>query len=98
MGHPLCSSEALNKILETVCGSSKSKSIEEKSFNEKKRKKIKGRVVLMKKNVLDTTDPGASVLDWLYELFGKGVSIQLISSVHCDPGDPFSLPLPLYLY
>ncbi|KAK9070900.1 hypothetical protein SSX86_009468 [Deinandra increscens subsp. villosa] len=50
-----------------------------------KKKKIKGTVVLMKKNVLDLKDWGASFLDWVYEIFNKRVSIQLISSAHCDP-------------
>ncbi|KAL3626260.1 Linoleate 9S-lipoxygenase 5 [Castilleja foliolosa] len=49
------------------------------------RKKIKGTVTMMKNNVMDVTDIKASVLDRLYELFGKGVSLQLISSVNVDP-------------
>ncbi|XP_042517026.1 probable linoleate 9S-lipoxygenase 5 [Macadamia integrifolia] len=52
---------------------------------DKKKKKIKGSVVLMKKNVLDFNDLHASVLDRVHEFLGKGVSIQLISAVHCDP-------------
>ncbi|BBH06531.1 hypothetical protein Prudu_018212 [Prunus dulcis] len=51
-------------------------------------KKIKGRVVLMKKNVLDLNDLTASVLDRVGELVGKAVSLQLISSVNGDPGVP----------
>lgn len=47
-------------------------------------KKIKGSVVLMKKNVLDFNDVHASVLDRLHELLGHGVSLQLISSVNCS--------------
>ncbi|XP_058073716.1 probable linoleate 9S-lipoxygenase 5 [Magnolia sinica] len=47
--------------------------------------KIKGSVVLMKKNVLDFNDLHASLLDRIYELCGKGVSFQLISAVHGDP-------------
>lgn len=50
-----------------------------------KKKKIKGTVVLMKKNVLDLNDFGSSFLDWVYEIFNKRVSIRLISSTHCDP-------------
>lgn len=49
------------------------------------KKNIKGTVVLMKKNVLDLNDFGSSFLDWVYEMFNKRVSIQLISSTHCDP-------------
>ncbi|KAM1038759.1 hypothetical protein ACFX15_032730 [Malus domestica] len=43
-------------------------------------KKIKGRVVLMKKNFLGFNDLKASVLDRVHELFRKGVSLRLISS------------------
>ncbi|KAM7279400.1 hypothetical protein ACFE04_006534 [Oxalis oulophora] len=49
--------------------------------------KIKGTVVLMKKNVLDFKDLKASILDDLHELVGKNVSLQLISSVNGDPSD-----------
>ncbi|KAJ9128560.1 hypothetical protein P3X46_034877 [Hevea brasiliensis] len=47
-------------------------------------KKIKGTVVLMKKNVLDFNDFHASVLDRVHELLGQGVSLQLISAVNCS--------------
>lgn len=50
-------------------------------------KKIKGRVVLMKKNVLELNDLKASFLDRVHELWGKVVSLQLISSVNGDPGE-----------
>lgn len=55
-------------------------------------KKIEGTVVLMKKNVLDTSDFYASFIDKIYEIAGKHVSLQLISAVHLDPGLPPSLP------
>ncbi|XP_039155379.1 probable linoleate 9S-lipoxygenase 5 [Eucalyptus grandis] len=48
-------------------------------------KKVKGTVVLMKKNVLDFNDFNASVLDLVFELFGQKVSLQLVSAVHGDP-------------
>ncbi|KAH0784553.1 hypothetical protein KY290_004151 [Solanum tuberosum] len=49
-------------------------------------KKVKGTVVLMKKNVLDFTDIKASAVDEVVEFLGKKVSFQLISSsVHDDP-------------
>ncbi|XP_010277584.1 PREDICTED: probable linoleate 9S-lipoxygenase 5 [Nelumbo nucifera] len=51
------------------------------------KKKIKGTVVLMKKNVLDFNDLHASVLDRVHELVGKGVALQLISSVNTDPAN-----------
>ncbi|KAK9054798.1 hypothetical protein SSX86_025877 [Deinandra increscens subsp. villosa] len=57
---------------------------------EKKRMKkmaaVKGKVVLMKKNVLDFNDLGASVLDRAHELFGEHISIQFISVTHADKG------------
>ncbi|KAI3973929.1 hypothetical protein MKX01_030505 [Papaver californicum] len=51
----------------------------------KKIVKVKGRVVLMKKNTLDLTDYGASILDRVHELCGKGVCLQLVSSDGADP-------------
>jgi linoleate 9S-lipoxygenase len=47
---------------------------------------IKGKVVLMKKNVLDFKDLSASFLDNLHEFVGKRVSLQLVSAVNGDPG------------
>jgi linoleate 9S-lipoxygenase len=67
----------LEKLLETVCG----KIRDEPKIEPKK---IKGSVVLVKKNIMDVTDAGASFLDRLYEIFGKGVSLQLIGAVHGD--------------
>ncbi|CAN0856712.1 Linoleate 9S-lipoxygenase 5 [Linum grandiflorum] len=52
--------------------------------------KIHGTLVLMKKNVLDFHDAKASFLDRIHELLGKGVSLQLISSLP-DPGHLFFL-------
>ena len=49
-------------------------------------KKIKGTVVLMKKNVLDLHDFNASFLDGIHELLGQKVSLQLISAVNVDQG------------
>lgn len=43
------------------------------------RPKVKGRVILMKKNVLDFINIGASVVDGISDLLGQKVSIQLIS-------------------
>ncbi|KAL9341557.1 hypothetical protein Peur_064882 [Populus x canadensis] len=50
-------------------------------------KKIKGTVVLMKKNVLGFNDFHASVLDRVHELLGQRVSLQLISAVNSDRSD-----------
>lgn len=63
-------------------------SIKDKLFEEKNVmmvKKVKGTVVLMKKNVLDFTDFHASFLDRLHELLGQGVSFHLVSSTVGDP-------------
>ncbi|WOH14357.1 hypothetical protein DCAR_0933876 [Daucus carota subsp. sativus] len=49
---------------------------------DRENRTFRGRVVLMKKNVLDFNDLNASILDRVHELFGKKVSLQLISSVN----------------
>ncbi|KVI01734.1 Lipase/lipooxygenase, PLAT/LH2 [Cynara cardunculus var. scolymus] len=51
---------------------------------EDRKKTIKGRVVLEKKNflVFEVTDLGASFLDRVHELLGKNISFQLISADH----------------
>jgi hypothetical protein len=56
---------------------------------DNKTTKIKGTVVLMKKNVLDFNDLHASVLDRVHELLGRRVSLQLIGADNCDPGEFF---------
>ncbi|KAI9084758.1 hypothetical protein K1719_033164 [Acacia pycnantha] len=48
---------------------------------------LRGRVVLMKKNVLDLNDFTASLLDDLHEFLGKRVSLHLISALHLQPGE-----------
>jgi linoleate 9S-lipoxygenase len=50
-------------------------------------KKVKGTVVLMKKNVLDLNDFNASFLDDAHDLLGQKVSLQLVSAVNGDPGN-----------
>ncbi|CAK9314966.1 unnamed protein product, partial [Citrullus colocynthis] len=45
-------------------------------------KKIKGKVILMRSNVLDFTEFSSSLLDDFTELLGSGVSFQLISATH----------------
>ncbi|XVF66677.1 hypothetical protein PTKIN_Ptkin10aG0056400 [Pterospermum kingtungense] len=62
----------------------KAKGVVEDSMDTKK---IKGTVVLMKKNTLDMNDLTASFLDRVYELLGRGVSLQLINAVNTDPAD-----------
>ncbi|XP_042499603.1 probable linoleate 9S-lipoxygenase 5 isoform X2 [Macadamia integrifolia] len=54
--------------------------------NSENKVKIRGSVVLMKKNLLDLNDYPASIIDWVNEFLGKGISLQLISSVNGDPG------------
>lgn len=63
----------------SVCG--------EEEMMKKKMTKIRGKVRLMKKNVLDVNDFRASLLDRIDELLGKGVSLQLISENRPDPGN-----------
>lgn len=76
---PCQSSEMVEKLLGSMCGKIKDDPLIEKS-------KIKGTVVLKKKNVMDVKDVGASFLDRVYEIFGNGISLQLISSLQFDPG------------
>ncbi|KAH7846856.1 hypothetical protein Vadar_018932 [Vaccinium darrowii] len=57
----------------------------DKITGDDEEKKIKGTVVLMKKNVLDFNDFNASFLDRVHELLGKKVFLQLVSAVHGDP-------------
>lgn len=49
-------------------------------------KKVKGTVVLMKKNVLDFNDFNASFLDRLHEFLGNKITLRLISSDVTDSG------------
>uniref|UniRef100_A0A3N7GU72 Lipoxygenase n=1 Tax=Populus trichocarpa TaxID=3694 RepID=A0A3N7GU72_POPTR len=75
-------SEMMQKVMEMFYTQPKTKA----EGNEVEgRRKIKGTVVLMKKNVLDFNDIKASFLDRVHELLGKGVSMQLVSAVHQDP-------------
>lgn len=84
---PLCSTEMLEKLLNVVCGRNHDTTDENNcNNNHTNGKKVRGTVVLMKKNVLDLTDVGASFLDRVHEVFGKGVSLQLISADHAEPG------------
>lgn len=73
--------EILEKLLETVCGKQRDVPVERDAV------KIKGTVVLMKKNVLNFKDAGSAFLDRMHELFGKRVTIQLVSAEHADPGN-----------
>ncbi|KAJ8547370.1 hypothetical protein K7X08_010956 [Anisodus acutangulus] len=83
---PPCCAEILEKLLETVCGKQHDVPRVNDSSNTSSIK-IKGTVVLRKKNVLNFKDAGSSFLDQMYELFGKRVSLQLISAVHADLGN-----------
>ncbi|KAI4355474.1 hypothetical protein L6164_004246 [Bauhinia variegata] len=48
---------------------------------------IKGTVVLMRRNVLDFNDFGATAIDNLTEFLGQGVSLQLVSANNVDSGN-----------
>uniref|UniRef100_M1D4M8 Lipoxygenase n=1 Tax=Solanum tuberosum TaxID=4113 RepID=M1D4M8_SOLTU len=86
-----CCTEMLEKWLGVVCGKNNIDTIDENNCNNIhiNGKKVRGTVVLMKKNVLDLTDVGASLLDRFHEVIGKGVSLQLISADHAEPGISF---------
>ena len=60
-------------------------------FNGTGTKKIKGTVVLMKKNVLDFNDVRNGIIDPLNELLGQRVSLQLISAVNTHIGSSYFL-------
>eukprot|EP00253_Pinus_taeda_P032506 PITA_32506 len=49
--------------------------------------KIKGFMVIQKKNVLDLNNFNAGITDDLSELFGRGVSFQLVSASQIDSGN-----------
>ncbi|EXC17575.1 Linoleate 9S-lipoxygenase 5 [Morus notabilis] len=78
-----------HKAMEVFCMKSKESTIISQKKVAVETKKIKGTVVLMKKNVLDFNDIKASLLDRIHELFGKVVSMQIISSVLPDPENGF---------
>ncbi|XP_016461347.2 putative linoleate 9S-lipoxygenase 5 [Nicotiana tabacum] len=84
---PPCCTEVLEKMLEMVCGKQHDVPIESNSSNQTSSIKIKGTVVLRKKNVLNFKDAGSAFLDRMHELFGKRVILELISDVHADPGN-----------
>nr|WCQ76778.1 LOX2 [Salvia miltiorrhiza] len=79
---PCDSSEVMEKLLGSVCGKTRDDPATERSS------KIKGSVVLMKKNAMDSTDFGASLVDRVYEIFGRGIILQLVSAQHFDPANP----------
>jgi linoleate 9S-lipoxygenase len=59
---------------------------QERTMEMNYQKGVKGKVVLMKKSLLDFHDIKANVFDRIHEFFGNGVSIQLISATSPDPG------------
>ncbi|GMN43851.1 hypothetical protein TIFTF001_013046 [Ficus carica] len=63
------------------------------NVNNKIKKEIKGSVVLMKKNVLEFNDFHASIIDRVHELFGNGVTLQLISAVNGDSENKYGAKL-----
>ncbi|XP_028771609.1 linoleate 9S-lipoxygenase 5-like [Neltuma alba] len=54
-------------------------------MEKEEEKMIKGRVLLMKKSLLDFPDLKSSIVDRIYELLGMRVSFQLISAHNPDP-------------
>lgn len=78
-----CSSSTVARdVMDTVC---LKKSNEKPNQKVSESKKIRGTVVLMKKNVLDFNDMKASLFDRIHEFLGKGVSMQLISATQPEP-------------
>ena len=62
-------------------------------FGGNKGKKIKGKVLLMRKNVLNFSNLASSAVDNLAEFLGRGVSFQLVSAINADPGWFLTSPL-----
>lgn len=54
------------------------------------KKKIKGKVVLMRSNVLDFTEFHSTILDNIAELLGSGIVINLVSATEVDRDCKFS--------
>ena len=54
------------------------------SLTGNKNARLKGTVVLMRKNVLELNDFSATVIDGISEFLGKGVTCQLVSSTVVD--------------
>ncbi|BAF13126.1 linoleate 9S-lipoxygenase 2 [Oryza sativa Japonica Group] len=52
-----------------------------------KNARLKGSLVLMRKNALDINDFGATVIDGISEFLGRGVTCQLVSSSLVDPNN-----------
>ncbi|XP_052208384.1 linoleate 9S-lipoxygenase 5 [Diospyros lotus] len=84
MGNGSSAPVMLGEALEIFCGKKINNPIDN---NGGTNMKIKGTVVLMKKNILDVTDMVASFLDRVHEFLGKRVSLQLISAVNSDPAN-----------
>ncbi|PQQ09332.1 linoleate 9S-lipoxygenase 5 chloroplastic [Prunus yedoensis var. nudiflora] len=77
----------MGKVMEAFCLKNKEKSINNNMAVSGRSSKIRGEVVLMKKNVMDFTDIRASFTDRIFELLGKGVSMQLISKNQPEPAE-----------
>ncbi|KAM7255771.1 hypothetical protein ACFE04_011512 [Oxalis oulophora] len=78
------SSQIFDKIVDKIIRNPKTKSKGKLMEKPNNKKMIKGTILLMKKKLLDATDVKASIVDRIHELFGRGVTIQLISSVKSD--------------
>lgn len=74
----------MGKVMEAFCLKNKKKPNNSMAVSGGSNK-IRGKVVLMKKNVMDFTDVRASFTDRIFELLCKGVSMQLISKNHPEP-------------
>lgn len=81
----------MGKVMEAFCLKNKEKlNNNNMVVSGRGSSKIRGEVVLMKKNVMDFTDIRASFTDRIFELLGKGVSMQLISNNQPEPAGSFS--------
>ncbi|XP_009344082.3 probable linoleate 9S-lipoxygenase 5 [Pyrus x bretschneideri] len=81
------STTAVSRVMEACCLQDKEKDNDDEKpdYMVSGSNRIRGKVVLMKKNVLDFNDLKASFVDRIHEFLGKGVSMQLISATHPEP-------------
>ncbi|KAA0048007.1 linoleate 9S-lipoxygenase 6-like [Cucumis melo var. makuwa] len=55
-----------------------------RDFRRRGKKKIKGKVILMRSNVLDFTEFHSTILDNVAELLGSGIEMNLVSATEVD--------------
>ncbi|KAL0552479.1 hypothetical protein IC582_011594 [Cucumis melo] len=62
------------------------------------KKKIKGKVILIRSNVLNITEFHSSILDGFTELLGSGIVMQLVSATEIDSHCKFLFLINYFYY